>query len=73
MRAKISVVAAVAGSLLGMSSVPASADEIGPPPAFGEHVSDNCTAASAGVGNAFRGVCQQHGSWRRLPASLAGH
>lgn len=40
MRAKIIVVAALAGSLLGMSSVPASADEIGPSPAFGVHVSD---------------------------------
>ena len=56
MKRKFLVVAALAGSLLGIGAVPALADGITPSPDFGQHVSDMAPEHAQTHGVAF-GAC----------------
>lgn len=56
MRRRFIVVAAVAGSLLGIGAAPALADEVTPSPDFGQHVSEMAPENAQADGDAF-GAC----------------
>jgi len=56
MRRRFIVVAALAGSLLGIGAAPAIADDVTPSPDFGQHVSDMAPEHALADGAEF-GVC----------------
>lgn len=56
MRHKSIVVAALAGSLLGIGAAPVLADEVTPAPDFGQHVSDMAPEHAQADGAVF-GAC----------------